>query len=364
MHSNFFLKCCNLDNYIEEPTHFTDHSESVIDLLCTNMPVFSTAVHHIPELGGHAMIYANFKIKKPKIPSKRLTYRSIRDIVLEDFNKDLEMLPWDDISNLNCVNEMVTTFNTYISFLFDKHAPETTRVLKNKSSPWLTSNLREIMKTRNEAHDKYRASKCESDKSYYKSLKNFTNICMQQEKLAFYQSQIQSHSHNSKLLWKNLKKYVLPNFRDSTDIPDHLRDPDAINSHFLNIPAPNTTHKPTLDYFNNHKFTTGYFSLKPVDEETVGKLILAIKSNAQGHDKISREMILLTLPTTLKAMTAILNRSLETLIFPSAWKIALVRPLPKNNEPSEFKDLRPISLLPYYFKIIGKNRVQSNSYLL
>jgi Reverse transcriptase (RNA-dependent DNA polymerase) len=38
--------------------------------------------------------------------------------------------------------------------------------------------------------------------------------------------------------------------------------------------------------------------------------------------------------------------------FPQAWKIAVVRPLPKVASPSSVSDFRPISLLPAMSKII------------
>ncbi|CAK1601335.1 unnamed protein product [Parnassius mnemosyne] len=71
-------------------------------------------------------------------------------------------------------------------------------------------------------------------------------------------------------------------------------------------------------------------------------------------DKLSRDMIILTLPAMLKVITATINKSIETSTFPSSWKIALVRPLPKNNDPKDLKDLRPISILPFLAKILEK----------
>ena len=48
----------------------------------------------------------------------------------------------------------------------------------------------------------------------------------------------------------------------------------------------------------------------------------------------------------------ILNMSLTTAIFPTAWKEALVVPIPKINNPSNVNDLKPISLLPLPGKIL------------
>ena len=55
-----------------------------------------------------------------------------------------------------------------------------------------------------------------------------------------------------------------------------------------------------------------------------------------------------------KPISDIINNSFETGIFPSRWKMALVKPLPKVNIPNGPSDFRPISLLPAISKIIEK----------
>ncbi|CAG9098049.1 unnamed protein product [Plutella xylostella] len=45
--------------------------------------------------------------------------------------------------------------------------------------------------------------------------------------------------------------------------------------------------------------------IQPVNENDIAKIILSIKSNAQGADRLTMDMIILTLPSTLKVITAI-----------------------------------------------------------
>ncbi|KAJ8714407.1 hypothetical protein PYW07_002632 [Mythimna separata] len=65
-------------------------------------------------------------------------------------------------------------------------------------------------------------------------------------------------------------------------------------------------------------------------------------------------MLLLTLPTTLQAITDIINRSIESRTFPNLWRRAMVRPIPKTNDPATMKDLRPISILPCLSKVLER----------
>ena len=49
-----------------------------------------------------------------------------------------------------------------------------------------------------------------------------------------------------------------------------------------------------------------------------------------------------------------MNQSIISGIFPEAWKLATVIPLPKVNNPSGVSDYRPISLLPLPGKLLEK----------
>ncbi|CAH2100188.1 unnamed protein product [Euphydryas editha] len=68
-------------------------------------------------------------------------------------------------------------------------------------------------------------------------------------------------------------------------------------------------------------------------------------------------MIKMTLDMTIPVITKItkiVNKSIESNKFPSCWKEALVRPIPKKNSITGLKDLRPISILPVLSKVLEK----------
>lgn len=62
----------------------------------------------------------------------------------------------------------------------------------------------------------------------------------------------------------------------------------------------------------------------------------------------------MTLPFTLNIITSIVNASIETHVFPDDWKLARVKPIPKSSTVHEFKDLRPISILPVLSKVVER----------
>ena len=53
-------------------------------------------------------------------------------------------------------------------------------------------------------------------------------------------------------------------------------------------------------------------------------------------------------------ITFLMNLSISTSTFPSAWKEALVIPIPKSGNLTQVKNYRPISLLPLPGKVLEK----------
>lgn len=351
---NDFLRYIGLENYVREPTHFTSNSASLIDLVCSDVTVQKTTVTHIPELGGHAVIMTDFKLKRNLMPLRHIVYRPIKDINITTFNKDLESIPWQSIPTLESIDQMVATFNQYMLDLFDRHAPLKTFNTREKQLPWLTSNVRFMMKLRNGAHRRYMKSRLQVHKQQYKTLKQLVNNALYQEKKVYFDRKINCNLKSPKYLWKNLKRTILPNTKNSELLPDHLLDPEALNVHFLDVVGDKNVPLSNLTFYEFHRHNLSVLQLQPTDEQLIAKILLGIKTNAEGIDRINMDMILLTLPLTLPVITAIVNKSILTSTFPSQWKSSIIKPVPKCNNPCQFKDLRPISILPCLSKVLEK----------
>jgi hypothetical protein len=86
--------------------------------------------------------------------------------------------------------------------------------------------------------------------------------------------------------------------------------------------------------------------------ETIGNIISAMpKNKAPGLDKITLNFIIDCLQYIFQPITDIINSSLTQGIFPKAWKIAEIIPIPKTDEVEPTSNNRPISLLPILSKI-------------
>ena len=350
-----FLQYSNLIQYVEQPTHFTDHSQTLIDVICSDLSVSNTVVDYIPSLSSHAFLTCELQIKKTSPPPRRFTFRPLKNMNFDRFVMDIESIDWDAMSLVSDVNEMVSQFNYAVISVFDRYAPMKSMAAKRKSYPWITYTIRKMMKLRNEAYKRFRSSGLDEHKRYYKELKRYVDSALHSEKRAYYRQHINSNANNSRALWNNLKRTIdVSNKSQDAELPMHLSDPDKINGHFCAVPGSSVASPSEVSYFESQRHDNYSFKLKTTDEETVAKVIRSLRSNALGHDGISLDMLLLTLPHSLKVITAIVNTSIVTSTFPNAWKTALITPLPKKNNVAEFNDLRPISILPCLSKVLER----------
>jgi hypothetical protein len=348
-----FMSSMNITQYVDSATHFTEHSETLIDVVCSDMRISNVCVDHIPDLSSHAFITCTLNIMKMKPPPKFIVHRPLKDIDINDFNNDLNAISWERFIHED-VDIMLKTFSDAVLYLYDKHAPLKIVYIKDQSHPWITYTIKEMIKLRDKAHEKFKLFKSVSHKNYYKQLKVIVNIAIRNEKTAYFNQHINRHLRSPKLLWKNIKKTVVDFNKKNIELPFDLCNPNKISEHFLNIPGGAEVDTSFLTFFNTNRFSPSIFTLKTVSEETVSKIIKCIKTNAQGADGITLEMIVLTIPRTLSIITSIVNQSIKTGVFPSHWKNAIIKPIPKKQHASNLRDLRPISILPLLSKVLEK----------
>lgn len=363
--NNPLTSCCDsygLSQIIDEPTRITQYSSTLID------PVFINNVDIIKNFGtlnadtisDHRLVFCEITLKTFRRKSKMHTYRDFRHFDQQQFDDDLNSVPWHEILYIQTIDDKIRFLTDNILCLFDIHAPTRTARMNKPHSPWLTEAIRCIIKEKENAFTKYKQNKTNVNWENYKTARNYAVAAVRREKAAYLKY---LEKHDTAKLWKSLNIMNIHK-KENSALPDNLSDPTAINNFFLSSFNLNPATPNTVNFYRNNKYNNNNFTFNLTDNENIYKIIKGIKSNAAGYDLVTLQMIKLCLPSILIYITHIVNCCLETGYFPSAWKQTIVCPLPKVKNPSQINDLRPISLVPVLSKILERVvREQLEEYL-
>ena len=101
---------------------------------------------------------------------------------------------------------------------------------------------------------------------------------------------------------------------------------------------------------------TSKFSFAPVHPDKVNKILLGLKSTKTcGNDQLDTHILKISRPYIVPALTHIVNLSLTSIVFPSAWKQSKTVPLYKGSgDKTAPSSWRPVSLLPVLSKCLER----------
>lgn len=228
---------------------------------------------------------------------------------------------------------------------------KTVRITKRKA-PWLTENIKLMMSLRDKAKTAFRRTKLPQHWNYYKQMRNLTTHAISNEKKAYFNYIVANN--NSKQLWRELKLMNITTNKKH-ELPQTLENPEAINNYFIDsIPKISADKTEIINYYSTNVICKSKFSFKLIGTEDLRNIILNLKICSAGPDGLTALFIKLCCPYLLPILVNIVNSIILQGKFPSAWKKAMVTPVPKVATPNTFAELRPISVLSVLSKLMEK----------
>ncbi|KAL4119135.1 hypothetical protein QTP88_011986 [Uroleucon formosanum] len=231
----------------------------------------------------------------------------------------------------------------------------------------MPAHIREVIVQKRRARAHYQRSRLPSHKQMYNKLSNSLKKLLAKHKSNSFTSYLTNLSPTDGSLWratKNVCKTKTPNIpikkpdgslavtdSDKTEaFKQHLSDifvphsdifcPHNINSveEFLNIPLPACL--PVKHFTPNEvKYTIDKYPLK----------------KSPGFDLITAEVARCLPKKAIIHLTHIFNSVLRLSYFPILWKYSIIILVPKPNKPPDsISSFRPISLLPFFAKILER----------
>ena len=144
----------NLKQLIKEPTNFTEHSSSIIDLILVRISnnILSSAVidPFIPDQTRyHCPIVVLLKFLHPKVIAfkrrvwnyKRAEFDKFRDLLSQ---KDLETR----LASINNIDESVKYITETIHEAASQSIPNNVVIIKQSDNPWVTCQIKNLIRKR------------------------------------------------------------------------------------------------------------------------------------------------------------------------------------------------------------------------
>lgn len=352
---------------IDKYTRIYKDSKSCIDhifLKCTRYDVCSSYVFKTL-ITDHFPIVSHLHLKTPQ-PTGTVTNK----ISKLNKNKLIEILKnetWNEVYTSDDLDYAVEIFTNKIKNAVDKSTHTTTiKRMQRKRNPWITGGLLKSISVKNELYKKL--SKQPNNLTIiteYKKYKNKLTQLIKATKTNYYKEQIERNKNSSKTLWNVVKKFTNKNLVnteikeikvDNELITDKKQIANAFNNYFAKIGEKMAS---SIDKANikNDKRNVANNSMffYPTDINEVSKCINELKDRkSPGLDNLTSE-ILKTIAEYIKTpLTCIINRILGTGLFPSLFKVAVIKPLYKNDDRKDICNYRPISLISNLAKITEK----------
>lgn len=356
----------HLKQLINEPTRVTQTTSTLIDIVLSNEPsrIIASGVLHIG-ISDHSLVYA---VRKFAIPSKNthkyVTTRSFKNFNANAFKADLKSVPWDGIKVFKTPDEMIEVWQSLFLGVTERHAPMRTRRVRNKKSPWLSSELRDLINARDRLKRQAIITKDISIWDKYKQERNRVNNEIKKAKRSYYKSQIEKCIGNPKEIWKIINQITYRKTTSNCSISE-LKSGDesftkpadiseVLNNHFASVGSNLASALPNGDnHFENYiEPAVSTFALQHTSTEVVLKHLEKLSPNkATGLDNISCRLLKEAAQIIAPSVALIINKTIDTGFFPSNWKLAKIFPLFKANDRTNVQNYRPISVLPAISKI-------------
>ncbi|XP_030841178.1 uncharacterized protein LOC115923957 [Strongylocentrotus purpuratus] len=286
--------------------------------------------------------------------------RLINNNQLLQFKYKLLNVDWTPVRNTVDANKSYDLFIHILSNLYNECFPIVQRrnsKLKCKS-PWITTGILKSI------HVKQKKS---VSKRKYVKYKNSLTATIRSSKKKYFYNMFHKIKGDMKKTWSNIngllgkRRQNIPAKMYHENI--HLSSPHIIsnsfNHYFVNIAENISQDIPTSfhifhDFMPVDKSFSSLF-LTPTSVYELLKIVSSMKSSkASGSDDMAPKVLKDSIHLLVDQLCIISNKSLSQGIIPDRLKVSKIIPVYKKKNPQNLENYRPISLLPFFSKILER----------
>ena len=355
---------------INKPTRISTHSATLIDHIWTNN--INENVNSAILMNDCSDHFAPFIwLSSPSLgngeKAENFTYRNFRNLENEEAHYYLSQ-KLDNFKNFigSDSERNFLDLTCIISDVLDKFCPQKkiTKVT-NRNKPWISENLKILIKEKNKLHKKYVLRPLSFGDSY-RALRNHTNNCIKVEKKRYYQNLLNKYKNNSKKTWSVLNELLgrRAGANEGAILEvngEETEDGEVIarefNKYFSTVTDDivSSIHPSIHSY--RHYLLGNYqtsFELSPMSSSEIELIIKNLNDTDGGYQKIPTKVFKIFSSIISEPLSIIFNICIADGYFPNSLKISKIVPIYKSKSKLLVENYRPISLLPIISKFFEK----------
>lgn len=376
---NYFSLLINngFTSLINSPTRITELSKSTIDHVFIRHPQLDSFKSVIFDIGltDHCLIGLSFHyISKFKKSNNDLNKLVVEKVVF-DCNLAAEKLKSVDWSNCLSMNDVNSCYDVFQSILTETMNSCKSVIKQNKLarakmiSPWMNVSLLSRIKRRKKLLVISRKRPYDQAfKSYFLVFCNKLKNDIDFAKNDFLSNKIKNCNGDSSQYWKVINNVIgsaSGKYVDKIElingqvITSHKQVADAINSYLISVQSQGAPSQGALPYIHRphmqYQFRYQSMFVEPVDMDEMITTIKNLKNKkSTGFDNFSVDFVKKVAIIIAPVLVHIVNLSFTNGVFPDQLKTSTVVPIFKKAHSCKIDNIRPISLLSVFSKIIEK----------
>ena len=314
-HLRDLLEVYGLKNLIKSPTRIGKTSSTLLDLILTNNTrrVFSSGVVDA-DISDHSLIYTILKTTAPRLRSRKIQLRSLKNFDQDLFLRDLLNVTFHVMEVLYGIDDKQYVFESLYLDILNKHAPQKQAHIRSNQFPFTNEQWRKAIRHRNILWKKFTHQRTDANYAEYKKQRNkCTSIRRKAIKDHF---KNKSETDNPRAFWEAYRPFMhsrsskqandITLIENDVVITDKKELAELFNNYFVHIiddvqdiKEHNLGHEfsahPSIRAIaeeNGRKNAIHNFNFKYTNKNQVEKLLLNINARkACGHDTITPRLL-------------------------------------------------------------------------
>ena len=351
-----------LTQMVNCPTRVTANSSTQIDLLfTTDVELLERVGCEEPGLSDHDLIYGQLTSKVDRKTHTLRTVKCIGKCNVEELVMDLQSAPWQVMDSLEDVDSQWDYWKKMFNDIVGFHVPSKKARVRKKTLPWITRDIRVMMRARSFYYTKAKKSRRVEDWEQFKKIRNRLTSCLRRAKLQYFEKMSKESVKNPGKAWKEVNRLLDGGSKKGIDalrtnkgvITDRQQVVEEFCKYFSSIVG--KIEDCSQGNSEEEEVCEVRFEFKQIEEGDTLKVLMSLDPNkACGVDGISAKLLKMVAPAISQSLTCLFNASLTSGETPKEWKSAHVTPVPKGGDSDAVTNFRPISVLPVVTKVFER----------